>query len=99
MMQQVLDFGACVDIAMMRDLLRPIFQRPNDRPQLDLLAQLIRSLLGSRTRDAVSWQAYWDLVGRFPDWADLACAPVAEIEAIIGNVTFADDKAKRIVET
>ncbi|MCV3241572.1 endonuclease III domain-containing protein [Mesorhizobium sp. ZC-5] len=98
-MQQVLDFGACVDIAMMRDLLRPIFPRPSDRPQLDLLAQLIRSLLGSRTRDAVSWQAFWDLVDRFPDWADLACAPVAEVEAIIADVTFADDKAKRIIET
>lgn len=60
------------------------------------MAQLVRSLLGSRTRDEVSWRVYRKLVHLFPQWADLAAASPEVIEAAIIGVTHFEKKAKYI---
>lgn len=63
---------------------------------LDPLSELVSSLLSHRTRNADSGRAFKALRARFPDWAVLLEAPVAEIEATIAGVTWPELKAPRI---
>ncbi|WP_375462787.1 endonuclease III domain-containing protein [uncultured Methylobacterium sp.] len=63
---------------------------------LDPLSELVSSLLSHRTRNADSGRAFKALRARFPDWADLIEAPVAEVEADIRGVTWPELKAPRI---
>ncbi|HEX8231768.1 MAG TPA: endonuclease III [Caulobacteraceae bacterium] len=67
--------------------------------RLDPLSQLVRSSLGSRTRDEVSWPAYQRLRRAFPAWSRLAETPPEEVEALIADVTFAREKAERLGQT
>lgn len=63
---------------------------------LDPLSELVSSLLSHRTRNADSGAAFKALRQRFPDWASVIAAPVAEIEAAIARVTWPEQKAPRI---
>lgn len=63
---------------------------------LDPLSELISSLLSHRTRNADSGRAFKALRARFPDWAAVEAAPVAEIEDTIRGVTWPEQKAPRI---
>ncbi|WP_375453527.1 endonuclease III domain-containing protein [uncultured Methylobacterium sp.] len=63
---------------------------------LDPLSELVSSLLSHRTRNADSGRAFKALRARFPDWADLRDADVAEVEATIRGVTWPELKAPRI---
>ncbi len=63
---------------------------------LDPLSELVSSLLSHRTRNADSGAAFKALRARFPDWAEVAAAPVAEVEAAISRVTWPEQKAPRI---
>ncbi len=63
---------------------------------LDPLSELVSSLLSHRTRNADSGAAFKALRARFPDWAEVAAAPVAEVEAAIVRVTWPEQKAPRI---
>ena len=63
---------------------------------LDPLSELVSSLLSHRTRNADSGAAFKALQARFPDWADVAAAPTAEVEATIARVTWPEQKAPRI---
>ena len=63
---------------------------------LDPMSELVSSLLSHRTRNADSGAAFKALRARFPDWADVAAAPVAEVEAAIARVTWPEQKAPRI---
>jgi endonuclease-3 len=63
------------------------------------LSQLVKSLISSRTRDAVSLAAYNRLVRAWPDPAALASASPARIQAVISSVTFAEVKAPHLVRT
>ncbi len=63
---------------------------------LDPLSELVSSLLSHRTRNADSGRAFKALRARFPDWAAMLEAPVAEIEATIAGVTWPELKAPRI---
>jgi endonuclease-3 len=58
--------------------------------------QLIKSMLSARTRDAVSVAAYDALMARYPEPRALAAASPAETLAVVGDVTFAPDKAANI---
>jgi endonuclease-3 len=57
------------------------------------VGQLIKSLIGGRTRDPVSLAAYHRLRDRFGSARAIAAAPVPAIEQVIADVTFADAKA------
>ena len=57
------------------------------------LRQLIKSILSSRTRDAISTAAYDALIARYPTPRQLAAASPAAIAGVVAPVTFADDKA------
>lgn len=65
--------------------------------RLDPLSQFIRSSLGARTYDAVSWRAFFALAAAYPDWTALAAARPKEVLPHIAEVTFARDKAERLV--
>jgi endonuclease III len=97
-MQRAFDFGAATEVEWIRRLLRPAFGGSVVGEKLDPTSQLVRSLIGSRTRDPVSWLAFERLRSRYPAWADAAVAKPGEIEAVIAEVTFADVKARRLGE-
>lgn len=82
-----------------REALRAIFGdlRPGER--LSPLDQLIRSELGGRTQDEVSWTAFHLLKARFEDWNDLLEAGAAAVEPLIADVTYAPAKAFWLVES
>ncbi|BAU91622.1 HhH-GPD family protein [Methylorubrum populi] len=63
---------------------------------LDPLSELISSLLSHRTRNADSGRAFKALRARWPDWAAVEAASVAEIEETIRGVTWPELKAPRI---
>ncbi len=63
---------------------------------LDPLSELVSSLLSHRTRNADSGAAFTALRARFPDWAEVAAAPVAAVEAAISRATWPEQKAPRI---
>jgi endonuclease-3 len=63
---------------------------------LDPMSELVSSLLSHRTRNADSGAAFKALRARFPDWGEVAEAPVAEVEAAIARVTWPEQKAPRI---
>lgn len=65
--------------------------------RLDPLNQFIRSCLGARTYDAVSWRAYYVLAAAWPDWNDMAEAGPEAVLVHIADVTFAEDKARHLV--
>ena len=68
---------------------------PRRRP----IGQLVKSLISSRTRDAVSLAAYRDLRTRFGSAAGIAAAAPPAVEETIAAVTFADVKAARLIDT
>ena len=63
---------------------------------LDPLSELVSSLLSHRTRNADSGAAFKALRAQSPDWAEVAEAPVAAIEAAIARATWPEQKAPRI---
>lgn len=72
---------------------------PADSPRRRTpVGQLVKSLISSRTRDAVSEAAYDALNQSFGRAGAIAAAEPAEVEAAIAPVTFADVKARRLVE-
>lgn len=66
----------------------------------DPLSELVSSLLSHRTRNRVSGQAFRNLRERFgtsePGWREMMSAPVREIEALIADVTWPEQKARSI---
>jgi endonuclease-3 len=98
-MQLAFDFGGVHDLAWIRERLRRHFGAPIPPAPRTPIGQLVKSLISSRTRDEVSLASYDKLVGRYGDWPALKAAPVAEIEGVIAEVTFADVKARDLSQT
>jgi endonuclease III len=84
-------------LGRMRSRLRSVFGVLRDDPKRDPVSQLVRSLIGSRTRDEVSFAAFERLQRRFPSWGELAMADAKEIKAIIADVTFPEKKVPYLV--
>ncbi len=95
-MQIALSFGADQDIEWLRDQLKSRFGHPGPILVRTPIGQLVKSSISGRTRDAISLSAYHRLIGAYPDWSDIACATMADIEALIGDVTFPDVKARYV---
>ncbi len=58
--------------------------------------QIVRTMLGARTRDADSVAAFWRLKRRYADWPAMIEAGPETMLPLIEAVTFAEDKARRI---
>lgn len=84
-------FGA--EIAQWREPLALRFGRLVDVPRRRPLGQLVKSLISSRTKDAVSLGAYRRLGRRWSRAGDMAKVPPYLIERTIFDVTFAEKKA------
>ena len=95
-MQMMLGFGAAQDLEWARDGLRSRFGCPGPISARSPVGQLVKSSISGRTRDEVSLGAYRRLVDAYPDWSDMARATAADIEAVIGDVTFPDVKARHL---
>lgn len=97
-MQMSFGFGASEDMIWVRDQLRSRLGRPCMTPARTPIGQLVKSSISSRTLDEISLGAYERLVETYPDWSDLAGASPDEVQAVIGDVTFADVKARHLGE-
>jgi endonuclease-3 len=92
-MQMMLDLGPAGDFHWMRHLLRPAVGKQELLPRIQPIGQLVRSTIGGRTYDRVSWAAYERLVRIYPGWRALAEAKVPDVESVIADVRFPDRKA------
>lgn len=94
-MQLSLDLSTS-PLEAMRDGLLKTFgpQRPTKR--LDPVSQLIKSSISGRTKDAVSWAVYHRLKERFATWEELAETPDPEVQELIKDVTFPEEKARHL---
>lgn len=63
---------------------------------LDPLSELVSSLLNHRTRNRDAKAAFEALRGRFPTWEEVRDASTAEVEALIRQVRWPEQKAPRI---
>ena len=61
-MQLTLQIGIRTDLDYILERLRPAFPALQPFPVLDPMAQLVKSLISSRTKDEVSWPSFWKLV-------------------------------------
>lgn len=95
-MQHLFDFAAA-DIATWRERLVAAFGDPLPVRRRSPIGQLVKSIISSRTRDAVSTAAYDALAAHFPAAGAIAQAAPADVERVIGDVTFAADKAVYLV--
>src|SRR3954447_663286 len=62
----------------------------------DPLSELLASLLSHRTRNHQSGQAFKALKARYASWEALRDGDTAEIEGLIGMVTWPELKAPRL---
>ncbi|RDJ24254.1 endonuclease [Bosea caraganae] len=97
-MQKAFDFGAGAELAAMRDRLRQAASPLPGIPRRAPVGQMVKSMLGCRTRDTVSLAAYNRLLVRYPGWSELAAAPAKAVEAMIADVTFPESKAEQIAQ-
>ena len=95
-MQLAFGFGFHSELLLVRDRLRAAYGPLSPAAKLQPIGQLVKSLLGARTRDETSWRAYERLLIAYPKWSDVCVAETDEIEAVISEVTFADVKALRL---
>jgi endonuclease-3 len=95
-MQMSLDLDASPVLPRLQGRLLALFgpQRPQGRH--GPISQLIKSLISARTYDRVSAVAFERLRKAFPVWEDMAQAPPSRIEALIEDVTWADQKARQL---
>ena len=95
-MQTNLFSGQSADLRSLRDRLRIAFGRDRAGFRVSAINQFIRSFIGSRTLDWQSDRAFTRLLSRYSGPEALADAPVAEIEAALEGVQFADKKAREL---
>lgn len=98
-MQMAFKFGVTDDIAWLRERLRGHFGNPGMVRLRTPVGQLVKSIISSRTRDEVSRAASDRLETRYPTWLALAHAPVGDIQEIIKDVSFPEDKARYLQQT
>ncbi len=84
------------DVRVLHQRLRSVFGPVRKAERLDAVSQFVRAFIGSRTYDAVSWEAFRRLARHFRNWDALADAPVAEIETLLTGVTHAERKAPEL---
>ncbi len=95
-MQQLLDFEAD-DLAFIRQSLARTFGRLTHFERREPVWRMTRSLIGCRTQDEVAEPALERLMARWPHPRLLAAASSADVEHVIGDVTFAEDKSVNLV--
>ena len=96
-MQQRFAF-ASADLERWHSALAPMLLRVEFPPARSPIGALVKSLISSRTLDAVSLAAYHRLCRLYPTPMRLAHAAPAAIRRAIAEVTFADAKAEYLAK-
>lgn len=81
------------DLQSARDRLGAVFGGIRVKQCPNPTSQFVHAFISSRTYDEVSLRAFRHLVGRYRSWDDIADAPVGDIEAILADVTYSENKA------
>ena len=92
-MQTAFDFSQAADLHSIWDRLTVYFGNIRIQERPDPVSQLSGSILGIRTRDEISWNAFMRLLVRFQNWNAVSDAPKTDIENLIWDVTFSEKKA------
>jgi protein ImuA len=95
-MQPFFPFGQATDLGSIRDRLAIHYQRIRIAERPDPVSQLVGSFIGTRTYDRKSWDVFMRLVQRYPNWEELADAPIGDIETTLEGVTFPERKAPEL---
>lgn len=93
MQQLPFPFGQSADLCSVRDQLRAVYGEIRDPERLSPIDQFVRSFLGSRTYDEVSWNTFHRLTSHYGSWDRVADARPDEIETLLADVTYPDKKA------
>jgi endonuclease III len=83
-------------VRAIRDRLRELYGRPEQRPHGEPVAELVRTILSQNTNDTNRDVAYARLRERFPTWEEVRDAPLDEVEDAIRPGGLAPQKAPRI---
>lgn len=83
-------------VARVRERLRAIYGTPLMEPHADPLGELVLTVLSQSTNDRNRDVAFLRLRERFPTWAQVRGAPVADIEAAIQPGGLHVQKSRRI---
>jgi endonuclease-3 len=83
-------------VRAIRDRLREIYGRPEERPHGKPVEELVRTILSQNTSDANRDVAFNRLRERFPRWEQVRDAPPEEVEEAIRPGGLAHTKAPRI---
>src|SRR6185503_4405275 len=83
-------------LRVIRDRLRSFYGRPRNEPHHAPLDELVLTVLSQNTTDRNRDVAYTRLRARFPDWAAVAEAPVAQVEEAIRPGGISRVKSRRI---
>jgi endonuclease-3 len=94
--QDVFDFAGD-DLAFIRRELARLFGRLTGPERSAPIWRLVRALIGCRTYDRVADPAMARLLASWPEPGLLAAASPAAVARALGDVTFADDKARNLV--
>jgi endonuclease-3 len=86
-------------LTRIRERLLAAYEPAPQKARLDPVSQLIKSMVSSRTPDAVSAAAFSRLQHRFPSWDFLLKASPGDIQAIIEPVKFADSKTVQLLQS
>ena len=84
-------------VSALRGRLRALYGRPVSRPHGDALGELVLTVLSQSTSDRNRDVAFLRLRERFGDWASVAAAPVAVVEAAIRPGGLSRQTSGRIV--
>lgn len=93
-MQMAFGFGQDEEFGWVRQRLRGHFGDPGTPRLRTPAGHLVKSIISSRTKDEVSRVTAERLEMRYPSWSLLAHAPLDEIQGLIKDVTFPEDKAR-----
>jgi len=83
-------------VRAIRDRLRALYGRPEQRPHGEPVAELVRTILSQNTNDTNRDVAFERLRERFPAWEQVRDAPLDEVEEAIRPGGLAPQKAPRI---
>ncbi len=97
MQGELFDFGLGDRLAAVRDRLRAAVGELPPATRREPIETLVKSIISSRTRDAVSLKAYEKLRRLHPSWQAMMLASPGEIAAAIGDVTYPDEKAHNLL--
>jgi endonuclease III len=95
-MQYGLPFEGISRLTEMHRRLLAAFGPPRPTLRLDPVSQLVHSMLGARTRDAISRKTFAALTNRHSRWEELVELPYWDLFELIRGVTFAERKAEFI---